>query len=177
MVESQGKGDMRNIEVLDAEVRRNIDLEFLETACGWMEELIAQDQPIFINFNHSNVHFSVLPRAEYQDSSDGGAAADCIQMVGGDFKVLLDKLDVLGLYDNTIVILVSDNGRDTSFHAPGNRSGAGHWRDRYCSTNEGNRRTAGIIRWAGKIEPRKSDEMMHITDWLPTLLTMVSHHE
>jgi hypothetical protein len=30
MMESVGKGDMRNIKVLDSEVRRNIDLEFLE---------------------------------------------------------------------------------------------------------------------------------------------------
>jgi arylsulfatase A-like enzyme len=30
-----------------------------------------------------------------------------------------------------------------------------------------------MIRWPGKIAPRKPDEMMHITDWFPTLLNMI----
>jgi arylsulfatase len=98
-------------------------------------------------------------------------------MVDGDFKVLLDKLDELGLRDNTIVIFAGDNGRDTSFHAPGNRNAPGPWRGGYFSTYEGNNRTAGMIRWPGKIEPRKSDEMMHITDWFPTLLNMIGHKD
>jgi arylsulfatase len=32
-----------------------------------------------------------------------------------------------------------------------------------------------MIRWPGKIPPGKSDEMMHITDWFPTLLNMIGH--
>ena len=63
MVESKGKGDVRNVKVLDAEVRRNIDLEFIDKAGRWMEDAKAKDQPFFIYFNHSNVHFPVLPRA------------------------------------------------------------------------------------------------------------------
>jgi arylsulfatase len=177
MVESKGKGDMRNIKVLDAEVRRNIDLEFMEKAGRWMEDSKALDQPFFIYFNHSNVHVPVLPRAEYQDSSNGGTVADCIQMIDGDFKVLLDKLDALGLRENTIVIFAGDNGRDTSFHAPGNRGASGPWRGGYFSTYEGNNRTACVIRWPGKIEPGHSDEMMHITDWFPTLLNMIGHKD
>jgi len=140
-----------------------------------MEDAKAQKRPFFIYFDHSNVHFPVVPRAEYQGSSNGGAVADCIQMVDGDFKVLLDKLDALGLRDNMIVIFAGDNGRDTSFHAPGNRGAPGPWRGGYFSTFEGNNRTACIVRWPGKIAPRRSDEMMHITDWLPTLLNMSGH--
>ena len=121
MVESKRRGELQNVKVLDTTVRRDIDLEFLEKAGKWIEDAKAQKRPFFIYFNHSNVHIPVVPRAEYQGSSNGGAVADCIQMVDGDFKVLLDKLDALGLRDNTIVIFAGDNGRDTSFHAPGNR--------------------------------------------------------
>ena len=69
------------------------------------------DEPFFLYFNHSNVHFPTLPREEYIDSSNGGAVADCIQMLDGDFEVLLDKLDELGITDNTIVVFAADNGR------------------------------------------------------------------
>jgi arylsulfatase len=168
---------MRIVKILDKEVRRDIDLEFMEKAGRWMEDAKAKDRPFFIYFNHSNVHFPVIPRAEYQDSSNGGAVADCIQMIDGDFKVLLDKLDALGVRDNTIVIFAGDNGRDTSFHAPGNRGAPGPWRGGYFSTYEGNNCTACLIRWPGMIEPRKSDEMMHITDWFPTLLNLIGHKE
>jgi arylsulfatase len=149
----------------------------MEKAEVWMEDGKAKDRPFFIYFNHSNMHFPVAARAEYQDTSNGGAVADCIQMIDGDFKRLLDKLDALGLRDNTIVIFAGDNGRDAAFHAPGNRSASGPWRGGYFSTYEGNNRTAGIVRWPGKIAPGRSDEMMHITDWFPTLLNMIGHKE
>ena len=170
MLESKSKGDLQEIKVIDEEVRRNIDLEFLEKANKWMEDSVKKDEPFFIYFNHSNVHFPTLPREEYQDSSNGGAVADCLQMVDGDFKILLDKIDKLGIKENTIVIFAGDNGRDTSFHAPNNRSAGGPWRGGYFSTYEGNNRTVGMIRWPDKIKTRKSDEMIHVVDWFPTLL-------
>ena len=58
----------------------------------------------------------------------------------------MDKIAALGLSENTIVIFAGDNGRDTSFHAPGNRGALGPWRGGGFSTWEGNNRTAGIIR-------------------------------
>ena len=177
ILESKGSGDLQKIKVLDAEVRRNIDLEFLEKAKQWMEDSTDQGEPFFIYFNHSNIHFPTLPREEYQDSSDGGLVADCIQMIDGDFGVLLDKVDALGIRDDTILVIAGDNGRDTSFHAPNNRSAVGAWRGGYFSTYEGNNRTIGMIRWPKKITPRKSDEMVHVVDWFPTLLNMINHKE
>ena len=177
ILESKSRGDLRKVKVIDENTRRNIDLEFLDKAKGWMGDSQARGQPFFVYFNHSCVHFPVLPRAEYQDSSNGGVVADCIQMLDGDFKVLLDRLDELGLRDSTIVIFAGDNGRDTSFVAPGNRNAPGPWRGGYFSTFEGNNRTAGMIRWPGRIAPRTSDQMMHVTDWFPTLLNMIGSSE
>ena len=177
ILESKAKGDLQHVKVLDLTVRRDIDLEFLEKAGHWMEDAKAKDKPFFIYFNHSSIHFPVLPRKEYEHSSNGGAVADCVQEIDGDFKILMDKLDALGLSDNTIVIFAGDNGRDTSFQAPGNRGAPGPWKGGYFSTWEGNNRTAGIIRWPGKIQPRASDEMMHVTDWFPTLMNLVGHPE
>ena len=180
VLESKGSGDLREIKVLDAEVRRNIDLEFLEKATQWMDDSVQKKEPFFIYFNyfnHSNVHFPTLPRKEFEGSSNGGVVADCLQMLDADFRTLLNKLDSLGIRDDTIVIIAGDNGRDTSFHAPNNRSASGVWRGGYFSTYEGNNRTIGAIRWPNVIEPRSSDEMVHVVDWFPTLLTMIDHNE
>ena len=175
IMESKGEGDLRNIKVLDRDVRRDIDLEFLDKACRWMEDAKQRDQPFFLYFNHSNIHFPVLPRAEYAGKSKGSPIGDCIQMIDGDFQVLLDKIDALGQRENTIVIFAGDNGTDDSFHASGNRGSGGPWRGGFFSTWEGNNHTACIIRWPGRIKPGKSDEMMHVTDWFPTLLALIGH--
>jgi arylsulfatase len=175
--ESTGPGHFEKLEVLDTDVRQNIDLTFLEKGKQWMEDSVAKDEPFFLYFNHSNVHFPTLPRDEYIHSSNGGAVADCIQMIDGDFQQLLDKIDELGIKENTIVVFAADNGRDTSFHAPGNQNAPGNFQGGYFSTGEGNNRTVCVARWPGKIEPGRSDEMMHVTDWFPTLMSLVDHEE
>ncbi len=177
IMESKAPGDLEKIKVLDGDVRRNIDLDFLEKATGWMEDSVENDEPFFIYFNHSNIHFPTLPREEFVGSSNGGEAADCIQMLDADLGTLLAKIDALGIRENTIVIVAGDNGRDSSFHGPNNRTASGHWRGGYFSTYEGNNRTIGIIRWPDKIVPRKSDEMIHVVDWFPTLLNLIDHPE
>ena len=63
LLESRGTGDVRKVKVIDEETRRNIDLEFLDKAKGWMEDSKKRGQPFFVYFNHSCVHFPVLPMA------------------------------------------------------------------------------------------------------------------
>ena len=175
--ESTEPRQMEKVEVLDQKVRKNIDLTFLGKGKQWMQDSVAKDEPFFLYFNHLNVHFPTLPRDEYINSSNGGPVADCIQMVDGDFQQLLDKIDELGIKENTIVIFAADNGRDTSFHAKGNQNAQGNFQGGYFSTGEGNNRTVCITRWPEEIEPGKSDEMMHVTDWFPTLMNLVDHEE
>ncbi|MGI9586156.1 MAG: sulfatase-like hydrolase/transferase, partial [Acidimicrobiia bacterium] len=175
--ESTAPGEVELLEVLDTEVRRNIDLTFLEKGKKWMEDSVAEDKPFFLYFNHSNLHFPTLARDEYVDSSNGGPVSDCIQMVDGDFQQLLDKIDELGIRDNTIVVFAADNGRDTTFHGPNNRSAPGNFKGGYFSSGEGNHRTVCIARWPGHIEAGRSDGMMHVTDWFPTLMHLVDNSD
>ena len=177
VVESKGPGDEKHVKVLTPEVKRNIDLEFLEKAGNWMEDSVSKGEPFFIYFNHSMLHFPTVPRDEFKDSSNGGEIADCLQQLDADFGTILEKIDELGIKDNTIVVFAGDNGRDTSFHAPLNQSNPGNWRGGYFSTYEGNNRTAGMIRWPGKVDAGQTDEMMHVVDWFPTLMKLVGHEE
>jgi arylsulfatase len=177
VIESTTPGRVEKVKVLDREVRRNIDLEFLDKAEAWMRDSVAAGEPFFVYFNHSSVHFPTLPREEYVDSSDGGEVADCIQMIDGDFQRLLATLDALGVRENTIVIFAGDNGRDTTFHAPNNQNAQGNWRGGYFSTYEGNNRTVCLAQWPGKLRTGPSDEMFHVVDWYPTLMHLLGHGE
>ena len=177
VMESTGPGKLEKVKILNREAKRCSDQEYLEKAGRWMENSASRDEPFFIYYNHTMMHFPTDPRDDYKDSSAGGDVGDCIQQIDGDFQVLLDKIDELGIKDDTIVIFAGDNGRDATFHDPNNQGAQGIWRGGYFSTYEGNNRTVGMVRWPGKIKNRKSDEMMHVVDWFPTLLNLIGHEE
>jgi len=53
---------------------------------------------------------------------------------------------------------------------------AGFWRGSYFTALEGSLRTSFLIRWPGKIKPGSvSNEIVHITDILPTLARVAGY--
>lgn len=86
-----------------------------------------------------------------------------------------EKLDALGIGDNTILIFTSDNGP-----ALGDWNGFSQRRFNYNfnggkgNTYEGGIRVPLILRWRdGLPSGVRSSEMAHFTDWFPTLLGLV----
>jgi uncharacterized sulfatase len=77
---------------------------------------------------------------------------------------LLDHLDERGLREETIVVLVTDNGW---IQRPDARGYAGRSKR---SPYDGGLRTPIVIRWPGRIEPRVDDTPVSSIDLMPTLL-------
>src|SRR5438270_73623 len=99
-----------------------------------------------------------------------GEWGDCLLMLDHDFGVLLDKLDELGVADNTIVVMCGDNGAED--HLAGRGTG-GFFDGSYFSSAEGGIRTPLLIRWPNRIPAGiESNEMVHVTDMFTTLLSM-----
>lgn len=89
--------------------------------------------------------------------------------VGG----ILDAIDRLRIAEDTIVICSSDNGPE---EAPTYFGTAGYWRGHYFTTLEGSLRAPFMIRWLGRIhESAVSDEIVHITDIMPTLASVARY--
>lgn len=118
----------------------------------------------FARFTAPNVPFK-SPATIYYASA---ASAD--QEIGR----LLDKLDAMGLSENTIVIFSSDNGPEdmailnASHSAVGS---AGPFRGRKRSLYEGGVRVPFIVRWPGKVPAGKVDttSVAAGVDFLPTI--------
>jgi arylsulfatase A-like enzyme len=90
---------------------------------------------------------------------------------------LLSELDALGLAENTIVSFTSDNGPAMRLRADQvpegvsidtNRPNAG-FRGAKGSVYEGGIRVPMILRWPNGLGTGRCDELIHFTDWLPTL--------
>ena len=104
-----------------------------------------------------------------------GAAANSDGHIGR----LLDKLDELGLSENTIVIFSSDNGpedieiHEVTIHGVGD---AGPFRGRKRSGYEGGVRMPFIVRWPAKVAANTVDResVVSAVDLLPTLCSLVS---
>ncbi|MFT4521004.1 MAG: arylsulfatase A-like enzyme [Halioglobus sp.] len=80
----------------------------------------------------------------------------------------LDKLDELGIADNTLVFYSTDNGPHMNTWPD---AGMTPFRGEKNTNREGGWRVPSMARWPGKIKYGSiSNEIMHHMDWLPTFL-------
>jgi arylsulfatase len=164
----RGETDVTEGEQLTLEIRRDCDREYLRRAEAHIRRCAAEATPFFIYFNHSLMHLPVIPREEFRGRTGQGDWADSLAELDADFGALLDLLEELGLAADTLVVFAGDNGPEDVLLW---RGSAGYWQGSYFAGGEGNLRTPCIVRWPGRIAPdRASDDIMHVTDWFPTLL-------
>ena len=118
-------------------------------------------------------------------SPNEGMAAYLGQIYGLDIMVgkLLQKLDELGLRENTIVVFSSDNGpakisnrrlKEGDMRAWNNMGDTGGFRGGKHTPYEGGVRMPFVIRWPGQIPAGKvnTSSIISALDWLPTLATI-----
>jgi arylsulfatase len=169
MVEiKRGQAEVTEREQLTLDVRRDCDAEYLRRAEAFIRRAAADNRPFFVYFNHSLMHMPVIPRAEFKGRTGQGDWADSLVELDSDFGSLLDLLDALDLTDDTLVVFAGDNGPEEVLLW---RGSPGYWEGSYFAGGEGNLRTPCLVRWPGRVLAGEvSDEIMHITDWFPTLL-------
>lgn len=167
LLESRKGKDVRSLEQLTLDVRRDIDTEFLARGKDFMKRSVSAGKPFFLYFSHSLMHMPTIPRAEFKGKSGQGDWADCLLELDADFGSILDMLDELGVTDNTVVILRRQwPGRDRAV-----ARSLGLLRGSYFTGMEGSLRTPCLIRYPGRVPGgRQSNEIVHITDMFTTLV-------
>jgi arylsulfatase len=164
----QGEAGVVEGAQLTLDVRRDCDLEYLRRAEAHIRRSVESGAPFFVYFNHSLMHLPVIPREAFKGRTRQGDWADSLAELDADFGQLLDLLDALGVADDTLVVFAGDNGPEEVLLW---RGSPGYWEGSYFAGGEGNLRTPCIVRWPGRVlRDHVSDEIMHITDWFPTLL-------
>ena len=153
---------MRNETVIEAPVdQRGITKRYTAEAVQFIEQ--NKDKPFYLYLPHMHVHLPYRPGREFAGTSDNEAYGDMMAELDWSTGEILKTLGRLGLDDNTLVILTSDNGAmSKGSNAP--LSGG------KATTMEGGQRVPCIVRWPGKAPAGTvCDEVCSTLDMLPTL--------
>jgi len=162
---------------LDLAVRPVVDEQYIiPKTIDFIKRQAAAAKPFFVYVGYSESHPPLMANPNFAGKSErrGGLYSDMIGEM--DFRVgqVLDAIKEAGIEENTIVVLTSDNATAPELVAAQGGSN-GPWRGSFfIQPFEGGYRTAGMIRWPGKVPAGVvTDEMLAAVDWLPTLAGMV----
>jgi arylsulfatase A-like enzyme len=167
---SDGKGGqtVKDTGPLTKKRMETIDEEITARALSWMEEQAKAEQPFFLWYNATAMHF----RTHLADKNRGKSGQDDYsdRMVTHDEQIgeMLNKLDELGIADNTIVMYSTDNGPENDTWPDGANT---PFRGQKDTNWEGGWRVPCFMRWPGKIKAGSvlNGIVSHI-DMFPTLL-------
>jgi arylsulfatase len=165
-----GKQRIEDTGPLTAERMETIDDDIVATALDFMERQHATDTPFFTWINTTHMHLFTHPKPESVGQSGRWQSEYHDTMIDHDRHVgeILDKLDELGIAEDTIVIYSTDNGPHENSWPD---AGTTPFRSEKASNWEGAFRIPEVIRWPGKIAAGTiSNEMVHHSDWLPTFV-------
>jgi arylsulfatase len=170
-VEGKAGGKAREVDLKPGEEWTQVHYErmnerYQAQAIEQLERLAAEDAPFFLQYWPLYPLNFVYP--DQAISRNGGFHADKLQLLDGWIGELLAKLDETGKADNTIVVLMADNG--LMYHYEGT-SGLNQLIYRGGKTQhlEGGVRTDAFVRWPGVIEPGSAaGDIIHVSDLFTT---------
>ncbi|MGB6223660.1 sulfatase-like hydrolase/transferase [Haloferula sp.] len=145
----------------------------VEEAGQFMEK--NKDRPFFIYFAPSVPHYPYQGTPEWLERYKDlpyprNLYAAFLSTIDERIGHLLERMDALGLREDTIVIFQSDHGYSTEDRAHFGGGSSGPFRGAKFSLFEGGFRVPAIISWPGKLpQGEVRDQLAHGCDWLPTI--------
>ena len=159
-IEDTGPLTKKRMETIDDEVTGH--------ALRFIDEAHQQGKPFFVWYNTTAMHFRTHCAKKHEGKSGQGFYNDV--MVAHDENVgkMLDKLDELGIADDTIVMYSTDNGPHYNSWPD---AGITPFRSEKNTNWEGGWRVPAFVRWPGKFPAGVTlNGIVTHQEWLPTLL-------
>ncbi|HSO89186.1 MAG TPA: sulfatase-like hydrolase/transferase, partial [Draconibacterium sp.] len=132
-------------------------------------------KPFFLYFPWAAPHTPVVPNDEFSGKSKAGIYGDFVVECDATVQRIIDALKEKGLYENTIIILTSDNGSsphgfpiEQEIEFEHNTSNG--YKGRKSHSYEGGHRVPFIVSWPKRIKAgSNSDETICLTDLYATI--------
>ena len=167
---ADGKGGQTIVDTgpLTKKRMETIDEEITAGALSWMEKQVEADKPFFLWYNTTAMHFRTHVAEKNLGKSGQDAYSDRMVVHDEQIGEMLNKLDELGIAENTIVMYSTDNGPENDTWPDGGNT---PFRSQKDTNWEGGWRVPAFMRWPGKIKPGTvfNGIVSHI-DMLPTLV-------
>ena len=156
---------------------------YTDKAIDFLENRRDPNKPFVLYLAHTMLHTIIDASPEFKGKSAGGLYGDVVEELDHETGRLLDKLDALGLRDNTLVIYTTDNGPwcQSKYYEnkKGHPEGSIFWGDPgplragKGSAYEAGSRVPCIVRWPGKVPAgRTSDALWATIDLMPTFTAL-----
>ncbi|RLQ22378.1 arylsulfatase [Seongchinamella sediminis] len=168
VIRSYADGRIEDSGPLTKKRMETVDEEFLAASLKFIDKAHSENKPFFVWFNSTRMHYYTHVKDSQLGASGQGFYNDAMLEHDGHVGQLLQKLDDLGIADNTIVFYSTDNGPHfnqwpdaaiTPFRSEKNTN----W--------EGGFRVPAMVRWPEKIAAGGvSNTIMSHLDWVPTLM-------
>ena len=156
---------------------------YTDRSIDWLENKRDPEKPFVLYLAHTMMHTIIDASPKFRGKSAGGLYGDVVEEFDYETGRLLDKLDELGLRQNTLVLYTTDNGpwNQPKYYErkKGHPEGSIFWgesgplRNGKGSPYEGGYGAACIVRWPGRVPAnRVSDSVWATIDFLPTFANL-----
>jgi arylsulfatase A-like enzyme len=147
-----------------------------ERALGFITASTKAHRPFFLYFASEAPHRNCVPPDFARGKSQAGVRGDMVYEFDWSVGRVLAKLEELGIADNTLVIVTSDNGavpKSDEGDDFGHKSN-GELRGSKGGLFEGGHRVPFLVRWPGQATAGKTnDSLVVLTDLMATLAGVV----
>jgi arylsulfatase len=166
-----GKQTIKDTGPLTRERMKTVEDDLLNRSLAFIDRSHRQGKPFFLWHNSTRNHVWIHLDEKWDNKSGFGIYADGMMELDYVVGKLLDKLDELGIAENTIVVFSTDNGAEVFTWPEGGNT---PFKGEKGTTWEGGFRVPALARWPGKFQKgRVVNDIFSHQDWLPTLLAAV----
>ncbi len=146
-----------------------MNARFQRQTMKYLRELAAQDEPFFLQY------WPLIPLSNPRMTVDqfttpnGGTYVESMKQLDGWIGEIMTEVDKLGIADNTLVVIMGDNGHFTKY-SPGSGFTPMIFRGGKGDATEGGVRVDAFARWPGMIEDGAVvNDIVQITDLFTTI--------
>jgi len=154
-----------------------MNYRYQDQAMEHLRKLAKQDEPFFLNY--WPLYPLTGPRTGYDEytTPNGGIYVEKMKLLDSWIGDMMNEMETLGIADNTIVIIMGDNGHFTKYSPQSGytpmvfRGGKGY-------TTEGGVRVDAFVRWPGMVEADSVvGDIVHVSDLYTTLAKIAGAYD
>ena len=161
-IEDAGELCPKRMETVDDEIR--------DEALKFLDKARADNKPFFLWLNPTRMHIVLSPKYQAMRNSKNGWTIHEAGMAqfDDDIGIVMKKLKDMGVDNNTIVLITTDNGTEVFTWPDGGQTPFAQSKG---TVMEGGFRVPAILPWPGRVPAGKVENgLISGLDWFPTFL-------